>query len=63
MSCVKIELQCPRCYGRGYKPEARRPSCKNPNGNGFYARTCPRCGGSGTITKSVKEDKEQQKTS
>lgn len=47
--------QCPRCFGRGYQPEAR------PNGGpGFYARTCPRCGGSGecpiVIRRAVSTD-------
>lgn len=36
--------QCPSCFGRGYKPEARRGG-----GPGFYARNCPRCLGSGQI--------------
>ena len=36
--------QCPSCYGRGYKPQARKGG-----GPGFYARTCQRCGGSGQI--------------
>lgn len=40
-------IQCPRCCGRGYLPEYRKPSKLNPNGLGFYARNCPRCGGSG----------------
>lgn len=35
-------IQCPRCWGRGYKPEARRNG-----GPGFYARNCPRCNGRG----------------
>jgi len=39
--------QCPRCFGRGYTPESRKPSRRNPYGLGFYARTCRRCGGSG----------------
>ena len=33
-------VTCSRCFGRGYQPEYRA------NG-GFYARTCPGCGGSG----------------
>ena len=41
--------QCPRCFGRGYLPEARKPSRRNPSGMGFYARTCPRCSGRGSI--------------
>jgi len=41
---------CPRCFGRGYQPEARKPTRRNPNGNGFYARTCPRCSGRGYET-------------
>lgn len=44
-----ITEQCPRCYGRGYKPEKRRPSKANPHANGFYARTCPRCNGIGQV--------------
>ncbi len=40
-------IQCPRCFGRGYLPEGRKPSKRNPNGLGFYARSCPRCGGLG----------------
>lgn len=38
---------CSRCWGRGYKPEARKPSRRNPNALGFYARSCPKCGGTG----------------
>ena len=44
-----VTENCPRCFGRGYLPEKRRPSKRNPNGLGFYARNCPRCGGCGTI--------------
>jgi hypothetical protein len=44
--------QCPRCFGRGYQPEGRKPSKRNPDGIGFYARTCPRCNGSGEITRT-----------
>ena len=44
-----IQHQCPRCFGRGYCPEKRRPSKKNPYALGFYARTCPRCWGTGAI--------------
>lgn len=40
---------CPRCFGRGYRPEGRRPSRRNPHALGFYARTCPRCGGAGQV--------------
>lgn len=58
---VKIELQCPRCFGRGYCPEARKPSRRNPNALGFYGRKCPRCGGSGTITRVVRQDKGANK--
>lgn len=39
--------QCRACFGRGYKPEPRRRSGRNPHGIGFYARTCPSCGGRG----------------
>lgn len=35
-------VKCSRCFGRGYIPEARRNG-----GPGFYARTCPGCGGLG----------------
>ena len=42
-------IQCPRCFGRGYLPETRKPSSRNPHGLGFYARTCPRCSGRGEI--------------
>ncbi len=42
-----VYVNCPRCLGRGYQPQARKPSKRNPNGLGFYARTCPRCRGSG----------------
>lgn len=40
---------CPRCFGRGYKPEYRagRP--------GFYARTCPRCRGAGSFELDTPE--------
>jgi len=41
--------QCPRCWGRGYQPQERKASGRNPHGLGFYARTCARCGGSGAI--------------
>lgn len=42
--------QCPTCYGRGYKPEARRTGPRNyTRGPGFYARTCWRCRGCGEI--------------
>jgi DnaJ-class molecular chaperone len=44
---VRHYTQCSRCIGRGYLPEPRKPSRKNPAALGFYARTCPRCGGSG----------------
>lgn len=40
---------CQRCAGRGYIPERRRWSYRNPTGVGFYARTCARCCGSGTV--------------
>lgn len=40
-----IEAQCPSCTGRGYKPEARR----NGKPGGFYARTCRRCSGHGSV--------------
>ena len=46
--------QCPRCFGRGYLPGGRKPSKRNPNGLGFYARNCSRCGGSGTIEPKPK---------
>ena len=39
--------QCSRCFGRGYLPEKRKPSAKNPDALGFYARTCPKCEGRG----------------
>jgi DnaJ-class molecular chaperone len=48
---------CPRCFGRGYKPEDRKPSKRNPLALGFYARTCPRCQGSGSVeAKPAKKD-------
>lgn len=43
--------QCPRCFGRGYIPEPRKPSKRNPNALGFYARNCPRCEGTGSVEK------------
>lgn len=43
-STYDSEIRCERCTGRGYKPE-RRPF----NRPGFYARTCPRCGGTGSV--------------
>lgn len=46
---MSTQVQCPRCFGRGYLSEARRPSRRNPLGLGFYARNCPRCSGSGVI--------------
>lgn len=44
---------CPRCLGRGYLPEKRRPSRRNPSALGFYARTCPRCLGRGSFLSPV----------
>lgn len=38
--------RCPRCLGRGYLPEARKPSRRNPN-----ARACPRCQGRGALVR------------
>lgn len=36
------KVRCTRCFGRGYQPQPR------PNHRpGFYARTCPGCGGVG----------------
>lgn len=46
--------QCSRCFGRGYIPELRKPSKRNPHGLGFYARTCPRCGGLGSIERKAR---------
>lgn len=54
-------MQCPRCYGRGYVPEYRRPSRRNPSGSGFYARTCPRCCGSGEVPAKVKASRETRR--
>jgi hypothetical protein len=34
---------------RGYLSEKRRPSARTLNALGFYARTCPRCGGVGSL--------------
>lgn len=45
-----MENRCKRCFGRGYRPEKRRQSKRNPNALGFYARTCRSCGGSGMKT-------------
>lgn len=46
--------QCTRCFGRGYQPQTRTKSRRNPLGLGFYARTCARCGGTGVVpTKKV----------
>lgn len=42
-------VQCSRCFGRGYLPEQRKPSKRNPHALGFYARTCPRCDGTGRM--------------
>ncbi len=44
---------CQRCWGRGYIPEARKPSKRNPLALGFYARTCPRCDGRGAIERNA----------
>lgn len=41
--------QCLSCFGRGYRPSARKPSGTNPCGLGFYARNCQRCNGAGSI--------------
>jgi DnaJ-class molecular chaperone len=35
--------RCNLCWGRGYRPEARK------SGRGLYLRTCRRCGGSGSV--------------
>ena len=51
---VSTTEQCPRCFGRGYQPEKRRPSRRNPHALGFYARTCPRCWGAGQIVVTPK---------
>lgn len=50
------EETCSRCFGRGYVPENRKPSKRNPNGLGFYARNCPKCRGKGCTP--VKEKKK-----
>lgn len=42
-----MKVQCSRCFGRGYQPEKRKPSKRNPSANGFYARTCAGCNGAG----------------
>lgn len=41
---MQAHVKCPRCFGRGYQPQARKNG-----GPGFYARTCPRCEGRGEI--------------
>ena len=50
---MNTDAQCTRCHGRGYQPEKRKPSKRNPNALGFYARTCPKCGGTGYINAPV----------
>lgn len=47
-------VQCSRCFGRGYQPEYR------PNG-GFYARTCPGCGGRGEREPTKRDIAEQRR--
>lgn len=46
---VSPQQQCPTCFGRGYVPQRRKPSKRNPAAMGFYARNCSRCAGSGQI--------------
>ena len=41
--------RCPRCTGRGFVPEKRCPSGRNPYALGFYARVCRRCRGTGSV--------------
>jgi len=47
-------VSCPRCIGRGYIPEPRKSTKKNPQALGFYARNCPRCGGRGYLEPKPK---------
>ena len=54
---VSTTVQCPRCFGRGYCPEARKPSRNNPNALGFYARRCPRCSGAGQVEEHQRKAK------
>ena len=51
--------QCTRCHGRGYQPEKRKPSKRNPNALGFYARTCAKCGGTGYTNTPVASQEPQ----
>lgn len=42
--CEEKPIQCPYCFGRGYRPRYR------PNGKlGFYAETCRPCQGTAQI--------------
>lgn len=56
MTAPRLE-QCPRCFGRGYQPENRRPTKRNPQALGFYARTCRRCRGTGAVEARITEDR------
>lgn len=51
--------QCSRCFGRGFLAETRKPSKRNPNGLGFYARNCPRCGGVGYVSQDDVEREQE----
>ena len=47
--------RCNLCFGRGYRPEQRRSR------KGFYARTCSRCGGCGSVPEG-KRNPEHRST-
>lgn len=47
--------RCNRCIGRGYIPEPRRGK------PGFYARTCPRCGGGAEVPAGSRNPQPRQK--
>jgi len=49
-------VQCSRCFGRGYQPQARK------SGSGIYIRTCAGCGGSGERPVKVRKPRKAVKS-
>lgn len=49
------EERCNLCFGRGYKPEPRK--------RGFYARTCKRCDGKGSVPNGQRNPEAHVKES
>ncbi len=59
---VHAAVACPECNGTGAEKGSKRETCDHCHGSGqiqqggggffgFFAQTCPRCGGTGTIIK------------